>query len=564
MSPEQGRGDPLDARSDLYAVGVILYQLLTGRLPFEAESPTQVVLMHLSKPPPDPRKVAPERHDRRAARRGRPQVAREGAEGPVRQRRRVRRRPCSARSPRSRARRACGSAKRAAWCKCRDVRRHELLDAEVLRRLRRGDHGEQAAARSATGRPRRGPSALSRRISAVTQQGEIDPRPQVARSRSRSSAATRTSRGSTSAAARRRRASSRCGSSASPAWARPASSTSSSRRAPAPRTSSSQAGPDPTWAEIGYYTLRTAIRALAELPADGGAARDWVAASAEARRGISDVFEKPESRLVDGTRRSRPKSAGSPRPKRSAGRSGARANAGRGAVSCSRSTTCKPSTAPAATRSPTSSASRPWPRSSSSPCARPASTRGGPPWPMRRARSAGCPAAVVAKLVRGDGRAERTLVQRRARRRAALSRSGDSLRARAWRAAAGASRRSHRPPRGAPPGRRAPRAPGRRHPRRRDGRLRAHAALARRDRSRRGARALAARGDGRERAPPAGARRTRSCAKSFSRPSRPPFAAGSTRPRPRATTRRAPCSKSRRCTSSTPTTPSTRSSSSRR
>jgi serine/threonine-protein kinase len=61
MSPEQGRGDPLDARSDLYAVGVILFQLLTGHLPFEAESPTQVVLMHLSTPPPDPRKIAPER-----------------------------------------------------------------------------------------------------------------------------------------------------------------------------------------------------------------------------------------------------------------------------------------------------------------------------------------------------------------------------------------------------------------------------------------------------------------------------------------------------------------------
>ena len=62
MSPEQGRGDPLDARSDLYAVGVIMYQLLTGRLPFEAESPTQVVLMHISDPPPDPHKVAPERN----------------------------------------------------------------------------------------------------------------------------------------------------------------------------------------------------------------------------------------------------------------------------------------------------------------------------------------------------------------------------------------------------------------------------------------------------------------------------------------------------------------------
>jgi len=62
MAPEQGRGDPIDGRSDLYAVGVILFQLLTGRLPFEADSPTQVVMMHLTVPVPDPRQVAPERH----------------------------------------------------------------------------------------------------------------------------------------------------------------------------------------------------------------------------------------------------------------------------------------------------------------------------------------------------------------------------------------------------------------------------------------------------------------------------------------------------------------------
>jgi serine/threonine protein kinase len=61
MSPEQGRGDALDARSDLYAIGIILYQLLTGKLPFEAESPTQVVLMHLTEVPKDPRQVAPDR-----------------------------------------------------------------------------------------------------------------------------------------------------------------------------------------------------------------------------------------------------------------------------------------------------------------------------------------------------------------------------------------------------------------------------------------------------------------------------------------------------------------------
>ncbi|HMA92120.1 MAG TPA: protein kinase, partial [Polyangiaceae bacterium] len=61
MAPEQGQGDPIDGRSDLYAVGVILFQLLTGRLPFDAESPTQIVMMHLTVPPPDPRDVAPHR-----------------------------------------------------------------------------------------------------------------------------------------------------------------------------------------------------------------------------------------------------------------------------------------------------------------------------------------------------------------------------------------------------------------------------------------------------------------------------------------------------------------------
>jgi serine/threonine-protein kinase len=62
MSPEQGRGVVIDARSDLYAIGVILFQMLTSRLPFEADTATQVVLMHLSIPAPDPRQVSPERN----------------------------------------------------------------------------------------------------------------------------------------------------------------------------------------------------------------------------------------------------------------------------------------------------------------------------------------------------------------------------------------------------------------------------------------------------------------------------------------------------------------------
>lgn len=61
MAPEQCRGERPDARSDLYAVGVILYLLLTGRLPFEAEAPTQVLLNHLTRPAPDPREVNPDR-----------------------------------------------------------------------------------------------------------------------------------------------------------------------------------------------------------------------------------------------------------------------------------------------------------------------------------------------------------------------------------------------------------------------------------------------------------------------------------------------------------------------
>lgn len=59
MAPEQGRGDPPDTRSDLYATGVMLYQILTARLPYEADSPTQVVLLHMTDPIPDPRAINP-------------------------------------------------------------------------------------------------------------------------------------------------------------------------------------------------------------------------------------------------------------------------------------------------------------------------------------------------------------------------------------------------------------------------------------------------------------------------------------------------------------------------
>jgi len=58
MSPEQAQGEPLDARSDLYSVGVILYQILTMCLPFEAASAVGLLLKHVHEKPPLPSSVS--------------------------------------------------------------------------------------------------------------------------------------------------------------------------------------------------------------------------------------------------------------------------------------------------------------------------------------------------------------------------------------------------------------------------------------------------------------------------------------------------------------------------
>ena len=60
ISPEQARGDRPDARSDIYSSGVVLYEMLTGRLPFEGESAVSVAIQHLSSIPLAPREIKPD------------------------------------------------------------------------------------------------------------------------------------------------------------------------------------------------------------------------------------------------------------------------------------------------------------------------------------------------------------------------------------------------------------------------------------------------------------------------------------------------------------------------
>src|SRR3954465_4444144 len=58
MAPEQAAGQEADVRSDVYSCGIILYQMLTGRRPFEADSNIEVILMHINTQPKPPREVA--------------------------------------------------------------------------------------------------------------------------------------------------------------------------------------------------------------------------------------------------------------------------------------------------------------------------------------------------------------------------------------------------------------------------------------------------------------------------------------------------------------------------
>lgn len=60
FSPEHARGGNTDAKSDIYSLGVVMYEMLTGRVPFDADTPVSVALMQVQDDPIEPKKLNPQ------------------------------------------------------------------------------------------------------------------------------------------------------------------------------------------------------------------------------------------------------------------------------------------------------------------------------------------------------------------------------------------------------------------------------------------------------------------------------------------------------------------------
>ena len=299
MSPEQGRGDPLDARSDLYAVGVIFYQLLTGRLPFEAESPTQVVLMHITETPLDPRSVAPDRvipslladvclmalAKDPAHRFSNADEFSEALGDALSQIESAVPRPPPAGSVRCPT---CGAQNAAGQKFCGECGNSLSGAAPSVRSPSPGIPPSFVRAGGTDAPPSKVPiepgtgqrSILVDRklaqfpLEFVGREDDVlwlddrlnDPKSSLVGARIVGDVGMGKSRLLSEFL----------------------------KKVRDDGHTVVEVGPDPAWAEVGYWALRAAICRLANLPANGGTAKDWTAAGAEARRGLADIFEHQE------------------------------------------------------------------------------------------------------------------------------------------------------------------------------------------------------------------------------------------------------------------------------
>lgn len=274
MAPEQGRGDAIDARSDLYAVGVIMFRLLAGRLPFEGESATQVVLKHITLPPPDPRTIAPERGIPPAlvdvvlkALSKHPNDRYPDADAFADALDAALNDAAPETLPRGGATScpSCGSTLPRAQKFCGDCGA-PLQGARTITSPTRATDAD--VARPSGNRGARLPLPLTgrdfdlawleeqrARVHKAPVLGCIIGEPGVGKTRLLKEFLTSASREGDRII---------------------------------------EVGPDPWWADVGYFALRNAVRALADLPEDGGRERDWVGASQEARRGLIEIFDRTD------------------------------------------------------------------------------------------------------------------------------------------------------------------------------------------------------------------------------------------------------------------------------